>query len=177
MSDDKPALCEPDTELLADPASASELLALAEPDALPDAAERMSELTWLLAAELAPAETLAVFPPVTLLGFDDFSPPDWALLRALGRVTEVVAVTPYVSGRRVFEARHARQAAWAQDTEDPKDRDESKAEARKARVVVVQEHNQDQDPEDGEEDEDFVDLGEAPDAPLTKKEKDEEPSL
>ncbi|MCC6831909.1 MAG: PD-(D/E)XK nuclease family protein [Thermoleophilia bacterium] len=63
------------------------------------------------------AETLTAFPAVTLVGFDDIPPPDWALLRALGRITDVTVVMPYAAGRRAFEARHERHARWAADAD------------------------------------------------------------
>lgn len=56
---------------------------------------------------------LTEFPPVSVVGFDDLSPADWALLRNLGRVTAVEVVMPYQERRRAHEARHERQKTWA----------------------------------------------------------------
>ena len=56
------------------------------------------------------ATAIAAFPPVTVVGFDDLAPPDWALLRALGDVEVAMAFTP---GRHAHEARADRQAHWA----------------------------------------------------------------
>ncbi|HJZ61825.1 MAG TPA: hypothetical protein VKD47_06705, partial [Miltoncostaeaceae bacterium] len=41
---------------------------------------------------------LAAFPPVAVVGFDDLAPADWALLRALGRVTDVAVALAYRPG-------------------------------------------------------------------------------
>ncbi len=68
---------------------------------------------WLL-AEAAEAITLG---RVVIAGFDDFAPAQWAVLRALGRLNDVHVFVAYESDRYVFEARHARVAAWRADAD------------------------------------------------------------
>ena len=59
------------------------------------------------------AGRLSAFPPVAVVGFDDLAPPDWAMLRALGRVTDVAVALAYRPGRAAYRARDERQARWA----------------------------------------------------------------
>jgi RecB family exonuclease len=52
------------------------------------------------------------------VGFDDYAPVEWALLRALASRNPIEAGLAYERGRRVFAARHGRVAAWMADAED-----------------------------------------------------------
>lgn len=49
---------------------------------------------------------------VTVVGFDDLSPGQWALLRGLATRNTVSVHLPYEDGREVFAARRARAAGW-----------------------------------------------------------------
>ena len=55
--------------------------------------------------------------PLYLVGFDDYAPVEWALLRALAARNPIAAGLAYEQGRRVFAARHDRVAAWTADAE------------------------------------------------------------
>ena len=55
--------------------------------------------------------------PLYLVGFDDYAPVEWALLRALASRNPIAAGLAYEQGRRVFAARHDRVAAWTADAE------------------------------------------------------------
>ncbi len=79
-----------------------------------DAVPHWSDALWAAAGH---AEGVDAFPPVTVSGFDDLVPGQWALLHALARTTRVEVVMPFDPGRPAFEARHARQARWAQAAE------------------------------------------------------------
>jgi hypothetical protein len=61
------------------------------------------------------AGRVARFPPVTVAGFDDLVPAQWALLHALGRATGVEVVMPFDPARAGHEARGERQARWARE--------------------------------------------------------------
>lgn len=50
--------------------------------------------------------------PVYLVGFDDYAPVEWALLRALAGRNPIDAGLAYERVRRVFAARHDRVRAW-----------------------------------------------------------------
>lgn len=76
-----------------------------------DAVVHPADAVWT-AAEAAAG--LGYFPPVTVGGFDDLVPGQWALLRALGEISEIEVVMPFAAGRPAFEARHARQERWAE---------------------------------------------------------------
>jgi RecB family exonuclease len=69
-----------------------------------------SDALWAVAHAAA---GFAAFPPVTVSGFDDLVPGQWALLNALARATPVEVVMPFDPARPAFEARRARQARWA----------------------------------------------------------------
>jgi len=55
--------------------------------------------------------------PVFVVGFDDYAPIEWALLRALARRNPVEAGLAYEEGRPVFAARHARVRRWLDDAD------------------------------------------------------------
>lgn len=58
------------------------------------------------------AAGIGAFPAVTVAGFDDLVPAQWALLRALGRVAPVEVVMPFDPARPAHEARRERWARW-----------------------------------------------------------------
>ncbi|MGD9695504.1 MAG: PD-(D/E)XK nuclease family protein [Thermoleophilia bacterium] len=58
------------------------------------------------------AEALDRFDPVTVVGYDDLVPGQWALLRALGRIADVTVVLPFAPGRAAYAARRERWAVW-----------------------------------------------------------------
>lgn len=72
-----------------------------------------SDALWRVADAAADVER---FPPVTVSGFDDLVPGQWALLRALSRVARVEVVMPFDPARPAFEARRERQALWRHGT-------------------------------------------------------------
>jgi RecB family exonuclease len=78
-----------------------------------DAVPHWSDALWAAAGHAAGV----AFSPVTVSGFDDLVPGQWALLHALARATRVEVVMPFDPGRPAFEARHARQARWARAAE------------------------------------------------------------
>jgi RecB family exonuclease len=88
--------------------------ALAEIHAAALAMPHPADAAWQVADMAA---DLDAFPPVTVAGFDDLDPAAWALLAALGRVSEVDVVVPFDPERPAFEARRERQARWAADAE------------------------------------------------------------
>ncbi len=55
------------------------------------------------------------FPPVTVSGFDDLVPGQWALLHALAAAAPVEVVMPFDPSRPAFEARRARGARWERE--------------------------------------------------------------
>lgn len=55
--------------------------------------------------------------PIFAVGFDDYAPIEWALLRALAQRNPVEAGLAYEEGRRVFAARHTRVRRWLDDVE------------------------------------------------------------
>jgi RecB family exonuclease len=75
-----------------------------------DAVPMPSDALWAAAGA---ARAVARFPPVTVTGFDDLVPGQWALLHALAQTTRVEVVMPFDAGRPAFEARRARQGRWA----------------------------------------------------------------
>ena len=72
-----------------------------------------SDALWRVADAAA---AVAWFPPVTVSGFDDLVPGQWALLRALAQVARVEVVMPFDPARPAFEARRERQALWSRGT-------------------------------------------------------------
>ena len=68
-----------------------------------------SDALWSVAAA---ADDLDAFPAVTVAGFDDLVPGQWALLRALARVAPVEVVMPFDARRAAHEARRERQRRW-----------------------------------------------------------------
>ncbi len=55
--------------------------------------------------------------PIFVIGFDDYAPIEWALLRALAKRNPVEAGLAYEEGRRVFAARHTRVRRWLDDAD------------------------------------------------------------
>ncbi len=74
-----------------------------------DAVPLPSDGLWAIADAAA---AVRWFPPVTVAGFDDLVPAQWALLHALGRTTRVEVVMPFDPARVAHEARRERQARW-----------------------------------------------------------------
>jgi RecB family exonuclease len=60
---------------------------------------------------VAAAGELAIGPVITV-GFDDYPPLEWALLRALAGRNDVHAALAYEPSRAVYAARHGRVTAW-----------------------------------------------------------------
>ncbi len=75
-----------------------------------DAVPMASDALWAAADA---ARAVARFPAVTVTGFDDLVPGQWALLHALAQATRVEVVMPFDPDRPAFEARRARQERWA----------------------------------------------------------------
>ena len=75
-----------------------------------DAVPMASDALWAAADA---ARAVARFPPVTVTGFDDLVPGQWALLHALAQATRVEVVMPFNPDRPAFDARRARQERWA----------------------------------------------------------------
>ena len=71
-----------------------------------------SDVLWAVADA---ADGVGSFPPVTVSGFDDLVPGQWALLHALARTTPVEVVMPFDAARPAFEARRDRQARWERE--------------------------------------------------------------
>ena len=71
-----------------------------------------SDALWAVADA---ADGVGSFPPVTVSGFDDLVPGQWALLHALARTTPVEVVMPFDAARPAFEARRDRQARWERE--------------------------------------------------------------
>ncbi len=67
--------------------------------------------------ETVDAAASVAIGPVCLVGFDDYAPVEWALLRALAVRNPIAAGLAYERDRRVFAARHDRVAAWTADAE------------------------------------------------------------
>ena len=58
-----------------------------------------------------------VLGPVFAVGFDDYSPLEWALLRNLARNNPVHAALAYEPGRLAYQARHQRAARWRDEAD------------------------------------------------------------